>query len=189
MTDFQPLSAETVAHIKQCYHSYRNTVNADRQGLFFSPNCMQICRPIPSYAATTREQIVQHIKEAARNSKKPAKGKSVYTIRPLQPFEFEFGNNDVTAPIGLTVEDLKHKALQESWVGMRVDLWDEGGEDEGLLVKVQYWFRLEETLERQRVMGDDGWMGWKQCLHDIIYLGPKDGTEGQEGLEILERSS
>jgi hypothetical protein len=150
---------------------------------------MQICRPIPSYAATTREQIVQHIKEAARNSKKPAKGKSVYTIRPLQPFEFEFGNNDVTAPIGLTVEDLKHKALQESWVGMRVDLWDEGGEDEGLLVKVQYWFRLEETLERQRVMGDDGWMGWKQCLHDIIYLGPKDGTEGQEGLEILERSS
>jgi hypothetical protein len=72
---------------------------------------------------------------------------------------------------------------------MRVDLWDEGGEDEGLLVKVQYWFRLEETLERQRVMGDDGWMGWKQCLHDITYLGPKDGTEGQEGLEILERSS
>ena len=70
---------------------------------------------------------------------------------------------------------------------MRVDLWDEGGEEDGLLVKVQYWWRFEEIPEHER--GDEQAMGWRQCLHDIMYLGPKDGTEGEDGLEVLERSS
>jgi hypothetical protein len=188
MAEFKIPSAETIAHIKQCYFMYRNTEGADRQGHFFSPDCVQICRPIPSYAATNRGQIVQYVKEAAAKSEKPAKSRGVYTIRPLHPHEHEFGADEITTPIGLTVEVLKKRAVQESWVGMRVDLWDEG-EGNGLLVKVQYWFRLEDIPAHERVMEKDQVMGWRQCLHDIMYLGPKDGTEGEEGLGVLERSS
>jgi hypothetical protein len=181
-------SPETIAHVKQAYHLYRNTLDTDRQGLFFSPSCMQICRPIASYAATSREQIVQYVKGASSTAK--GKGKGVYTIRPLQPSEIEFSTNEITAPINFTAEQLRQKAVQESWVGMRVDLWEEGGEEDGLLVKVQYWWRFEEVPEHERIMmGEEQAMGWRQCLHDIMHLGPKDGTEGEDGLEVLERSS
>jgi hypothetical protein len=190
MTDFLPASPEAIAHnIKQAYHLYRNTTDPDRQGLFFSPSCMQICHPIPSYTATSREEIVQYVKDAGQKSAK-GKGKGVYTIRPLHASEFEFSTNEITAPIGFTPEELKQKAVQESWIGMRVDLWDEGDEEDGLLVKVQYWWRFEANPEHERVMmGEEQAMGWRQCLHDIVYLGLKDGTEGEDGLVVLERSS
>jgi hypothetical protein len=187
MATFQPPQPDTIAQLRKCYHAYRNTIDADRQGLFFSPSCMQICRPIPSYAATSRSQIVQYIKEAAGRPGEPRKGKGVYTIRPLQPSEFEFSTKEITAPVGFTADELKKKAVQESWVGMRVDLWGEG--KDGLLVKVQYWWRFETIPEEACVMGEVQVMGWRQCLHDIMYLGLKDGTEGEDGLEVFERST
>lgn len=211
MAGYQQPTADTVAHIKHCYHAYRHTEDIDRKGFFFSPDCMQICRPAPSYAATSRDGIVQYLRDAQQGKipvdilgsspthisdvsdhyetesrpKKSVQGRSVYIIRPLQPCEFEFGSDDIVAPIGLTVEQLKLKAVQEKWVCMRVSLWNEGGEG-SLLVKVQYWWRLEEIANHDQMMGDPPGTGWKQCLHDIMFLGPKNGTENDEGLEILE---
>lgn len=103
---------------------------------------------------------------------------SYYTIRPLLPSEHTFGTAVATAAIGLTPAALAASAEAEGWIGMRVDMWDEGSE-EGLLVKVQYWWRLEAERDEE-----DGKV-WRQCLHDIMYLGPRDGTEGTEGVEVL----
>lgn len=211
MAVFQPPTTDMIAHLKEAYHVYRHTKDLERKGLFFSPHCMQVCRPIPSYAATTRQGIVQYLRDAQQGnipikerspssadalddsnaqeqrpeSPNPTKDRNLYTIRPLSSSESEFGTDEITAPIGSTVEQLKKRAVDEKWVGMRVDLWDEGTEG-GLLVKVQYWWRFEEILDSERVMDEKQAMGWRQCLHDIMYLGPKDGTQGTETLEVKE---
>lgn len=203
-------SDELITHITHLYHTYRHTSNIDQKGIFFSKTCLQVCRPTPSYAATTRNEIVQYLKDAeqgkvpvesssgdastkseiVKNTEEPSatktKGRGVYTIRALQPSEFNFGNNEHTAPLGLTVGELEDTARREGWVGMRVDLWQEGGQDNSLLVKVQYWWRREKVPEDERFEGESNGFGWRQCLHDIMYLGPKDGTEGEEGLEVRE---
>ncbi|KAH7398489.1 hypothetical protein BKA66DRAFT_453219, partial [Pyrenochaeta sp. MPI-SDFR-AT-0127] len=200
-------SVDAIADIKKLYHAYRHTSDIDRKGLFFSPTCLQICRPTPSYATTTRGGIVQFLKDAqegivpvhnspsvdaASTPKAPntlakgneLEGKGVYTIRALQPSEYKFGNDEITAPINLTVKNLEQKAEEENWIGMRVNLWTEGGAQDTLFVKVQYWWRREVIPEDER-LEDEGEIGWRQCLHDIMYLGPKDGTEVEVGLEVL----
>jgi hypothetical protein len=170
---------------------------------------MQICRPIPTFAATTRQQIVQYLKDAekgkipveepyttqpsdtseGRNNNSSAqpkfKTRKLYTIRPLIASEFEFSTPDITSAINLTPWQLHQQAIAEKWIGMRVDLWDEGEANEGLLVKVQYWWCEGDVVIGEEMEGDGQGKGWRQCLHDIVYLGPRDGTEGTEG-EILE---
>jgi hypothetical protein len=174
--------------LKTLYHTYRHTSDFHQKGLFFSPTCMQICRPIPSYAATTREQIVQYLKDAEKGkvaNQNQSSGEQLtkdrYTIRPLLPAEIEFSTPDVTEHIGHAPTELAQLAREEGWVGMRVDLWTEG-----LLVKVQYWWRRVSVVVGEEVEGDEGGMGWRQCLHDIMYLGKSDGTESEEGLEVME---
>ncbi|EHK20849.1 uncharacterized protein TRIVIDRAFT_202469 [Trichoderma virens Gv29-8] len=180
-------SFDLTSHLKQLYAAYRHTKDISLKGNFFSPTCSQVCRPKPSFAARNRETIVGYLHASADKGTslsssstevgdKPSK-KGYYTIRPLREDEFEFGTDEHVAPAGFaTVGELKQKAKAEGWVGMRVDLWDEEEGKEGfegtLLVKVQYWWRKEED-------------GWIQILHDIMYLGPRDGTEGSEG-EVLE---
>jgi len=112
----------------------------------------------------------------------------VYTIRPLHASErLDFSTSAVTSSIDLTPSQLLQKSQDEGWIGMRVDLWDEGAAaEESLLVKVQYWWRKEAVEPGEEVEGDEQGKGWRQCLHDIMYLGPKDGTEGEEGLEVRE---
>ena len=112
----------------------------------------------------------------------------VYTIRPLHASErLDFSTSAVTSPLNLTPSQLRQKSQDEGWIGMRVDLWDEGAAaDESLLVKVQYWWRKEVVEPGEEMEGDEQGKGWRQCLHDIVYLGPKDGTEGEEGLEVRE---
>lgn len=106
--------------------------------------------------------------------------KSYYSIRPLEINEFEFSTDAVVQPAGFSsAAEVKRIAKADGWVGLRVDLWDDEGVDElgnkkGILVKVQYWWR-EENDE------------WLQILHDIMYLGTRDGTEGSED-EVVERS-
>ncbi|KAF2027672.1 hypothetical protein EK21DRAFT_71403 [Setomelanomma holmii] len=188
--------------IKKLYHAYRHTSDIDQKGLFFSPTCMQICRPIPSYAATSRAGIVKYLKDVqtgdmpvaqTEQPQEPAAeteplSRAVYTIRRLHAAEHEFSSNVITAAVGLSPSQLLQQSRDEAWVGMRVDLWDEGAPDVGLLVQVQYWWRKESVNTGEEVEGDvvGEAMGWRQCLHDIISLGPKDGSEGQEGLEVLE---
>jgi hypothetical protein len=205
-----PPTVDVDTLIRQLYHTYRHTSDIDQKGLFFSPTCMQICRPIPTFAARTREQIVQYLKdvakgeipvedaskgqsfdtiEASRDGTPPtnskSKPRSLYTIRILLPSEFEFSTPEATSAIHLTPSQLHQQADAEEWVGMRVDLWDEGDMNEGLLVKVQYWWRNEEVIAGEEMVDDVEGKGWRQCLHDIMYLGPRDGTEGKEG-EVLE---
>ncbi|KAK3692005.1 hypothetical protein B0T22DRAFT_416073 [Podospora appendiculata] len=174
----------TTHHLKALYATYRGTADIDAKGAFFSPECIQICRPQPAYAATNRQTIVRYLHEAASTGKNLATGgqiktdreiKKGATIRPLTDDEFEFATDDVTAPAGFTSSALKRKAELEDWVGMRVDMWDgddgTGSTSGGLLVKVQYWWRKE---------GEE----WVQILHDIMHMGPLEGTEGSEG-ELL----
>ncbi len=185
-------SPELVAHLKQLYHSYRHTADIDARGLFFSPNCMQVCRPEPSWAAKDRATIIHYVRETAQDREaifryllqdappppetSNAQKKNYYTIRPLTELEFEFGTDEMISPIGLTPTQLRLKAQDEGWVGMRVDMWEADSEEdrtkEGLAVKVQYWWRKE---------GQE----WFQILHDIHYLAIRDGTEGVDG-QVLE---
>lgn len=125
---------------------------------------------------------------------KPVVGENirgVYTIRPLASSEAsDFGTAEVTSEVGMQPDELREKAEEESWVGMRVDLWDEGAPVEGsLFVKVQYWWRWEDVTAEEKLEGDEGKEGWRQCLHDIVYIGKKDGSEGEEGLEVRELGS
>jgi hypothetical protein len=193
------MSTSTEALIKKLYHKYRHTTDIDAKGLFFSPKCIQICKPIPSYAATTREQIVQYLKDAEKgdvpavsdDSATPSQGdvnptkqkpRGNYTIRPLLPNEHTF--TDPSA-INLTSSQLHQQSNDEAWIGMRVDLWGMAAGDGDLLVKVQYWWREEDVVKGEELEGDVAGKGWRQCAHDIMYLGPRDGSEGAVG-EVLE---
>ncbi|OAL03814.1 hypothetical protein IQ06DRAFT_111490 [Phaeosphaeriaceae sp. SRC1lsM3a] len=190
------MTSSIVSLIKKQYHIYRHTTDVDAQGLFFSPTCMQTCRPNPPYCATSREQIVKYLADAragnihssssdsSKPTPKPSK-QSRYTIRPLKvPAELEFGSHEVTTPIGYEPEELVKKANEEKWVGMCVDLWDEGAV-EGLFIKVNYWWREEDIRAGEETVEDVGGKGWRQCFHDIIYLGGREGwkPEGGEALE------
>jgi hypothetical protein len=176
------------AHIKELFHTYRSTPDLEYKGLYFSSTCMQVCRQIPSFAATTREQIVQHQRDAdagkfstdnahATNAKKTEsttmdpdpKPRLLYSIKPISISESSFGTRESCEAIDLIPSRIQRQAEDERWIGMRVFLWDES--KGGLLVKVQYWWREEESGQGKV---------WRQCLHDIMYLGPKDGTEGGE---------
>jgi hypothetical protein len=183
----ESISFEINDHLKQLYAAYRHTDDIGLKGNFFSSTCFQVCRPKPSFAARNRETIVQYLYDSAAprstdvsssttDAKSNQSKKGYYTIRPLREDEFEFGTDEQVAPTGFaTAGELKQRAETEGWVGMRVDLWDveEGKEQsEGTVVKVQYWWRKEEN-------------GWIQILHDIMYIGPRDGTEGSHG-EVLE---
>lgn len=188
------------AHLKQLYAEYRHTAELETKARFFSPDCRQICRTNADFAAKDRDTIMRYLRETSGKEvenihqlvenpdKKPdvvgqatdtpagvgVKKKSFYTIRPLRDDEMEFGSDEIVVPAGFnSAADTKLQADREQWLGMRVDLWDDEGIDDegrskGILVKVQYWWRKDADV-------------WLQILHDIMYLGPRDGTEGSEG--------
>jgi hypothetical protein len=199
--------------LKQLYHTYRHTEHIPSKGNFFSPTCMQVCRPMPNYAAIKRDTIVQYLLEAAgfkdvqayeraqsssggsgftsteevKNNEpdgsagsikvKALRGKSYYSIRPLSTAEAsEILPEDIVAPLGMTPLQLDELRQTESWIGMRVDLWDDDITGKGRLIKVKYWWR-EEVV--------DGQAKWMQCLHDILSIGERDGSEGEDG-QVLE---
>ncbi|KIW73119.1 hypothetical protein PV04_01262 [Phialophora macrospora] len=201
------------ADLKQLYHTYRHTVHIPSKASFFSPTCMQVCRTIPSYAALKRDTIIQYLLEAAgfqdvesyerAQSSPPATesttaaapgdegqdsapgkvkaltGKSYYSIRPLNPAEeSEILAENVVAPLGMTPFQLDELRRTQNWIGMRVDLWEDNGDGGGAgrLIKVKYWWRKENV---------DGEQKWLQCLHDIMSIGERDGSEGREA-EVLE---
>lgn len=170
-------------HLKSLYAEYRHTADIDDKGRFFSPHCLQICRPTPSFCANDRQTIISYLHQVAdktlafdgdgEDSKgKGTPGKSPYTIRPLNSQEaVDFATDDIVAPAGTTSAALRSRADAEEWQRMRVDVWD--SHPKALLVKVQYWWRVK---------GGE----WLQILHDILYIGPRDGTEGSSRDKILE---
>ncbi len=203
---------ESYITLKQLYHSYRHTEHIPSKAGFFSPTLMQVCRPMPNYCAVNRNTVIQYLLEAAgfkdledyeraksssaaseSTSSEAAKdeevaapgkikvkalqGKSYYSIRPLKSEEeLEVLPDNIVAPLSLTPAQLDEQRRRESWVGMRVDLWDDEGGGKGRLIRVKYWWRKEA------VNGEEEWM---QCLHDIVSIGERDGSEGKEG-EVLE---
>ncbi|KAF4973341.1 hypothetical protein FSARC_319 [Fusarium sarcochroum] len=178
------------------YRKYRQTQNIDDKAPFFSQECHQICRTDPSYAAQNRDNIIRYLHEAGElvsrilreapwkddvPSDDASTPRSFYTIRPLIESEAgEFGTMRELSPAGYTsVEELKNKAEVEKWAGLRVNMWTDDGRGRGLLVKVKYWWRLEASES-------DATGTWKQILHDILYLGPTDGTEEDGGGQRFE---
>ncbi|KIH93778.1 hypothetical protein SPBR_04476 [Sporothrix brasiliensis 5110] len=182
-------SPEITNRLKKLYADYRNTADIDARGRFFAADCRQICRPKPTYAAQNRATIVRYLHESSGLSINGAsvteeeaskKKKSFATIRPLRPEEFDFGNDELVQHAGFaTVDDLKRHAEQRGWVGMHVDLWEEeedgektaDGLSQGTLIKVQYWWARDQS--KDAADGD-----WIQVFHDIMYIGPLDGTQG-----------
>ncbi|KAK0704905.1 hypothetical protein B0H67DRAFT_649302 [Lasiosphaeris hirsuta] len=169
-----PTTTEITDHLKAQYAAYRKTTDIDAKGLFYASDIIQICGPLPSYWATDAATIVRYVREALEGQEESdvnVKGEmDGCTIRPLTEDEFFFESDEVTAPTEFTAAQLKQRAEAEGWVGMRVDLWVSADKD-GMLVKVKYWWKKQ---------GDE----WIQALHDIMYMGPRDGTEGTDG-EIL----
>lgn len=153
-------TTELEAHIKGLYDKYYHTKDIDAKGTFFSESCHQICRSDPSFAASNSAQIVQYLRDFSPKSAEQSDLNGSYNIRLVKAHEFEFGTNEQVAPAGYaSSHELKMQAVNEGWIGMRVDMWD----DSGLLVKVHYWWRRE---------GDE----WLQILHDILTI-EKDGSK------------
>lgn len=181
-TRYSPLEEE----LFRLYREYRETKSIDAKALFFSPECRQICRTDPDYAAKDRDTILRYLRESGEvlqriyheagwdiSEMDPASVRSFYTMRPLLPNETEdFATIRELAPAGfVSSEEVRDKAEVETWEGLRVNMWTEDNKGRGILVKVQYWWRKEDGA-------------WKQILHDIMFLGSVDGTE-KDGRGIL----
>lgn len=171
-------NTDTIAQLKDLYKQYREAPDIESKAQFFSSHCRQICATYPKYAAKDRDTIVCYLQESAKaESGIPViddavknmneNTKAFCTIKALHEDEVEFGTDEQARCAGFEdSNDLRRKAEDEGWKGLRVDLWTDS--KDALLVKVKYWWRLE---------GEQ----WLQILHHIIYLGPLDDTEGKEG--------
>ncbi|KAH7121622.1 hypothetical protein EDB81DRAFT_814159 [Dactylonectria macrodidyma] len=188
-------SLVTFDHLRQLYTEYRQTKDLDEKGLFFSEQCHQICRSDPSYAARERATIVQYLREsgplvarilrdAGQLGADEAVGSNTkanyYTIRPLAAEEaHDFGTVEHVAPAGYkSVAELQSQAATEKWEGVMVDMWSDDGDGKGFMAKAKYWWRLEDV--------EDNGGTWRQTLHDILYLGVRDGTEGTDGGILIQ---
>ncbi|CAK7233553.1 hypothetical protein SBRCBS47491_008651 [Sporothrix bragantina] len=170
--------ADTAA-LQQLYRDYYHTADLDAKTRFFAFDCKQVCRPRPDYAACDKAAIVRLLQEApslsALTGVQVTGGKSFATIRSLSPEECTFACGDacVQAAGFDSATALHDYAVKNNWVGLRVDMWDvdEADNTKGSLIKVQYWwaFRFGQ---------------WTQVLHDILYIGPLDGTQGEGGQPI-----
>ncbi|RFN49030.1 hypothetical protein FIE12Z_6670 [Fusarium flagelliforme] len=179
-------------HLSDLYREYRQTIDIPSKAIFFSPQCRQICRTNPSYAAKDRETIIKYLLEAGPviediyrkegwlDGENRGPPRSFYAVRPLNETEMsDFGTMEELQPAGFkSVEEVSKKAKDEKWEGLRVDMWTDDGDKRGILVKVQYWWRMEPLGSKAGT--------WKQILHDILYLGPRDGSEQDTIGEIIK---
>ncbi|KAL4731482.1 hypothetical protein ACLX1H_000450 [Fusarium chlamydosporum] len=192
------MSAENTSlhqHLCDLYRAYRQTSDITDKAIFFSPECHQICRTNPSYAAKDRETIIKYLLEAGpvieeiyrkagwldnETQVNPGPPKSFYSMRQLSGSETDdFGTAKELNPAGFSsVDEVRAKSKEEKWAGLRVNMWTDDGTERGLLVKVHYWWRMEP-------LGSENGT-WKQIFHDILYLGPKDGSEKDGGGEVVE---
>ena len=175
---------QLLTHIHSLFQSYHQTTSIPDRGRFYSPSCMQICRPQPSYAARDSDTIVRFLHEADANNmnfnpaasaptshstSEKSERRPGFTFRGVTEEEFEFGGDEITKWVGLEEGEMREKALREGWVGTRVDLRfpvqvvglesENAGKGGMMVVKVRYWWRKEEGGE------------WVQILHDILEMG------------------
>ncbi|KAH6961975.1 hypothetical protein BKA56DRAFT_598160 [Ilyonectria sp. MPI-CAGE-AT-0026] len=188
-------SSDPFDHLCDLYAQYRQTKEPEGKGAFYSEKCLQICRQDPTYAARDGATIVRYLGEGGvlvarilREAGQLKEGESVgsntkanyYTIRRLTTAEAtDFGTNEHVIPAGFSsVTEVQSRAKSENWVGMKVDMWMDDGDGKGFMVKAKYWWRLEKADNETGV--------WKQIMHDIVYLGVRDGTEGADGGVLIK---
>jgi hypothetical protein len=117
---------------------------------FMSPSCWQLARQNPAWNLQNRDAITSiliSMRSLESGSRNPGRGK--VEMRALSEEER-----------GTLPEATRKQALEEGWKGLYVVLED--AKSDGRIVKVRYWFRIEEGR-------------WVQCLHDLLWVGPKDG--------------
>src|SRR6186713_2361321 len=140
-------------HLVSEYAAYRvaNAGTDDSKiAYFFSPTIHQTCRPLPSFSATTREEIIAYLAHHRQNvqasvSAGAPKVEGKWDLRELTEEE----KKDIP-------EEFKEISRKEGWEGRRVDLWDEvegqNGGDRKNKVVVNYYWRMEGGR-------------WVQCFH------------------------
>ncbi|KAK6541854.1 hypothetical protein TWF694_007632 [Orbilia ellipsospora] len=175
------------------YRASQTTLFTDpaKTAIFFSPTCAQICRQMPNYTADNRDIIIKYLQESRQEkpaedaggskpseeeASKDEKAGSGWKMRELTATERE------NVP-----EEFRDRIVPEKWEGRRVVMWDPKGAGKGItnlvgegrrVVVVNYWWRMEKVPED----GDDedGEGRWRQCLHDILYIGAEG--EWPEGM-------
>ncbi|MCJ1432330.1 hypothetical protein MMC27_001686 [Xylographa pallens] len=118
-----------------------------------SPSCSQIARQNPAWNLSSRAEIMQALtRSGAFTARTTERVRGTVDMRALTPEE------RATLPEGETL-----RAESEGWEGMRVVLED--AELTGRRVVVNYYWRWEGGR-------------WVQCLHDLLWVGPR--VEGEE---------
>ncbi|EPS43106.1 hypothetical protein H072_2852 [Dactylellina haptotyla CBS 200.50] len=181
-------------YLREEYAAYRasqTTLFTDpaKTAVYFSPTCAQVCRQLPNYTADNRDTIIRYLQESRQEKptadaggselseeagSKDAKPGSGWNMRELAATERE----NVS-------EEFRDRVEREGWEGRRVVMWDPKGAGKGItdvagggrrVVVVNYWWRKERVPED----GDDEEGRWRQCLHDILYIGAEG--EWPEGM-------
>lgn len=185
MEDKNPITP----HLREKYTKYRSSQSTlfshpQNTARFFSPTCHQVCRQIPSFSAVERETIIRYLQESREkpedsgaeevgksgDGSKDGEGggnENSWRLRELSAGE----EKDLP-------EEFQERRKEENWEGRRVVMWDAVGEEidgKRRVIVVNYWWKKEKVPED----GDEDEV-WKQCLHDIIWIG-KEG-EWPEGL-------
>ncbi|KAK2674297.1 hypothetical protein RAB80_009281 [Fusarium oxysporum f. sp. vasinfectum] len=152
-TRYSPLEEE----LFRLYREYRETKSIDAKALFFSPECRQICRTDPDYAAKDRDTILRYLRESGEvlqriyheagwdiSEMDPASVRSFYTMRPLLPNETEdFATIRELAPAGFaSSEEVRDKAEVETdsdagpkwyWTNPPASVWARKEEDTSII--------------------------------------------------------
>ena len=121
---------------------------------FMSPSCWQISRQDPAWNLKDRADIMRILTSMGLGSGSNGRKPGTVDIRALTPEEK-----------GTVPQTDKEKAALEGWEGLHVVLED--ADPDGLLVKVNYYWRQEDGI-------------WVQCLHDLLWVGPKNAGSGND---------
>jgi hypothetical protein len=153
-TTNSPINEESILEtLKQEYLFYLTA--QDRHDIAaveacMSPSCFQIARQDLRWNLPDRDAIM-HILTFTRNlddsSEESERERGRVEMRALTSEEKD------TLP-----EELDRRKEEEGWVGMYVELEDK--DENGRVVRVRYWWKLEEGR-------------WVQCLHDLLWVGSR----------------
>lgn len=139
---------ETLKSEYQLYLAARERNDDAAVEAFMSPSCWQISRQNPAWNLSNRSEIMRILASMRKaDDVTDEREKGTVEMRALTLEERD------TLP-----DTEKEKALREGWEGLRVDLVDPDR-----VVKVNYYWRKEEGR-------------WVQCLHDLLWVGPRDGS-------------
>ncbi|KAI9166525.1 monocarboxylate permease-like protein [Paramyrothecium foliicola] len=170
--------------LMELYHAYCWSEDFKTTISFISSDFMQICHPFPQFAGHGSMRMIALFREVMNGktcveainlaiAERSKTTKYFYTVRPLDPREHEFGREpSVVLPAGFEhTGELRRKAIEEGWRGLRVDTWFHDTASSlrsNLSMRMRYWWRLERGRP-------------KIIMRQYLYIGRRDGNEGTEG--------